>query len=85
MRDRAIVAGGCAWRLPAALGRTHPSAVLACGDSGEGFKYAAFMGEYLADLVAGGDGDPESQRRWDPRRFGGASTPREHFDAIGRH
>lgn len=67
------------------VGRTHDSVVLACGDSGEGFKYAAFMGEYLADLVAGDDGDPEYQRHWDPRRFGSDPVPRAHFDAIGRH
>ena len=67
------------------VGRVAPTVTLACGDSGEGFKYAAFMGEYLSDLVAGGSGDPEFQRYWDPARFGGASDPREHFDAIGRH
>ncbi|MFT4232724.1 MAG: FAD-dependent oxidoreductase [Leucobacter sp.] len=66
------------------VGRPHDTVVLACGDSGEGFKYAAFMGEYLADLVEGGSGDPEFQRHWDPRRFGDMA-PREHFDAIGRH
>ena len=68
-----------------AVGRTHPTVVLACGDSGEGFKYAAFMGEYLADLVAGGAGDPEFQAHWDPRRFDDDPTPRAHFAAIGRH
>lgn len=67
------------------IGRTHGSVVLACGDSGEGFKYAAFMGEYLADLVEGEDGDAEFQQHWDPRRFGDDAAPREHFDAIGRH
>lgn len=66
------------------VGRTHPTVVLACGDSGEGFKYSAFMGEYLSDLVAGGGGDAEFQEHWDPHRFGDAA-PREHFDAIGRH
>lgn len=66
------------------VGRVHPSVVLACGDSGEGFKYTAFMGEYLAELVLGGAGDAEFQRYWDPFRFGDAA-PREHFDAIGRH
>ena len=66
------------------VGRVHPTVTLACGDSGEGFKYTAFMGEYLAALVLGGDGDPEFQRHWDPFRFGNA-RPRDHFDAIGRH
>ena len=68
-----------------AVGRTHPTIVLACGDSGEGFKYAAFMGEYLADLVSGGAGDPGFQAHWDPRRFDDDPTPRAHFAAIGRH
>ncbi|QAB18809.1 FAD-dependent oxidoreductase [Leucobacter muris] len=67
------------------VGRTHPRVVLACGDSGEGFKYAAFMGEYLADLIEGGAGDPEFQRRWRPGRFGRDTPPRTRFDAIGRH
>ncbi|PRI12680.1 NAD(P)/FAD-dependent oxidoreductase [Leucobacter massiliensis] len=67
------------------VARTHPTAVLACGDSGEGFKYAAFMGEYLADLVDGGEGDPVFQQHWDPRRFGDDAAPRAHFDPIGRH
>lgn len=67
------------------IGRTHPGVVLACGDSGEGFKYAAFMGEYLADLVAGGDGDAEFQRHWDPHRFGEKTEPRSDYSAIGRH
>lgn len=67
------------------IGRTHASVVLACGDSGEGFKYAAFMGEYLSDLVTGGTGDAEFQESWEPRRFMGRETPRDAFDAIGRH
>lgn len=67
------------------IGRTHPSVVLACGDSGEGFKFSAFMGEYLADLIGGGEGDARLQQHWTPDRFAGVSTPREHFDAIGRH
>lgn len=66
------------------IGRVHPSVVLACGDSGEGFKFSAFMGEYLAALTAGGDGDAEFQEHWDPRRFGDG-TPRNHVSAIGRH
>jgi len=67
------------------IGRTHPSVVLACGDSGEGFKFSAFMGTYLADLVEGGEGDARLQQHWTPERFANHSTPREHFDAIGRH
>ncbi|MBL3687918.1 FAD-dependent oxidoreductase [Leucobacter zeae] len=67
------------------IGRTHPTVVLACGDSGEGFKYAAFMGEYLADIVEGGPGDAEYQEHWDPRRFGDATEPSGRVSAIGRH
>jgi sarcosine oxidase len=33
--------------------------VLACGDSGEGFKFSALMGPLLADLVEGHDADPD--------------------------
>lgn len=67
------------------IGRTHPTVVLACGDSGEGFKFSAFMGPYLADLIDGDAGDAQLQQHWAPERFAGASTPRKHFDAIGRH
>lgn len=66
------------------VGRVHSGVTLACGDSGEGFKYAAFMGQYLADLVEGGAGDPEYQLRWNPDRFRGQAA-REGFSAIGRH
>lgn len=67
------------------VGRVHPTVVLACGDSGEGFKFAAFMGEYLSALIEGGGADPEFQEYWNPHRFGMNTTPRAHFDAIGRH
>ncbi|WP_058593868.1 NAD(P)/FAD-dependent oxidoreductase [Leucobacter chromiiresistens] len=67
------------------IGRTHPSVVLACGDSGEGFKYAAFMGEYLPALVAGDPSDAEFDRHWDPTRFGAETAPRRHYSPIGRH
>ncbi|MCW2289763.1 glycine/D-amino acid oxidase-like deaminating enzyme [Leucobacter luti] len=67
------------------VGRTHPTVVLACGDSGEGFKYAAFMGEYLAALIAGETVDPVYQAHWNPRRFGAAMTPRRGHSSIGRH
>jgi glycine/D-amino acid oxidase-like deaminating enzyme len=67
------------------IGRTHPSVVLACGDSGEGFKYAAFMGEYLADLVEGGEGDAEFQSHWTFRRFGADAVRSPTAFAIGRH
>ncbi|WP_336659135.1 NAD(P)/FAD-dependent oxidoreductase [Leucobacter sp. USHLN153] len=67
------------------VARTHPTVSLACGDSGEGFKYAAFMGEYLPALVAGDRTDPEFDRHWDPARFGSDTAPRATFSPIGRH
>jgi sarcosine oxidase len=33
--------------------------VIACGDSGEGFKFSALMGEVLADLAEGATPDPD--------------------------
>jgi glycine/D-amino acid oxidase-like deaminating enzyme len=33
--------------------------VLACGDSGQGFKFSALMGIVLADLATGGRPDPD--------------------------
>lgn len=65
--------------------RVNPSAVLACGDSGEGFKFSAFMGEYLANLIEGEPGDPVFQRYWRTDRFDSATDPRDTFSAIGRH
>ena len=86
---RVLAAQVCTWTDSGdgdfVVGRTHPSVVLACGDSGEGFKYAAFMGEYLADLVEGGPGDAEFQTHWDPRRFGDSPVPSGRISAIGRH
>ena len=35
------------------------SVVVACGDSGKGFKYSAVMGEVLADLAEGGEPDAD--------------------------
>ncbi|MBE3012877.1 FAD-dependent oxidoreductase [Microbispora sp. NEAU-D428] len=35
------------------IDRVAPATVLACGDSGEGFKYAALVGDVLADLAEG--------------------------------
>lgn len=67
------------------VGRTHPSVVLACGDSGEGAKYAAFMGEHLAALVEGAATDTELDRHWHARRFAGTSPARTGYSAIGRH
>lgn len=44
--------------------------VYACGDSGEGFKFAAFMGELLADLAEGATPDADVAE-FSLTRFGG--------------
>lgn len=67
------------------IGRTHPTVVIACGDSGEGFKYSAFMGEYLADLVDRDESDAEFQKYWDPARFGDTIDQPHTVSSIGRH
>jgi sarcosine oxidase len=42
------------------LDRLHDGrVVVACGDSGEGFKFSALMGELLADLAEGAEPDPD--------------------------
>ena len=45
--------------------------VLACGDSGEGFKFSALMGDVLADLAEGRDVD-EDVATWSLDRFDGS-------------
>lgn len=67
------------------IGRTHPNIVIACGDSGEGFKYAAFMGEYLADLVHRNKSDEEFQKYWSPARFDDEINLPQTVSSIGRH
>lgn len=67
------------------IGRTHPTVVIACGDSGEGFKYSAFMGEYLADLVELDKSDEEFHKYWDPARFGDTIDQPLTVSSIGRH
>lgn len=58
--------------------------VLACGDSGEGFKYSALMGEVLADLAEGStpDGDVAAMSL---ARFSGGLPQRTGPHALGRH
>jgi glycine/D-amino acid oxidase-like deaminating enzyme len=41
------------------IDRVGHAAVLACGDSGEGFKYAALVGDVLADLAEGRPADDD--------------------------
>ena len=54
--------------------------VLACGDSGEGFKFSALMGELLADLAEGGTPDADVAS-FGLSRFDSAAGPRP---ALGR-
>jgi len=64
------------------LDRLHAGrVVLACGDSGEGFKFSALMGEILADLVDGRTPD-EDVASLGLDRFGGAAPPQR--PALGR-
>lgn len=44
------------------IDRIGDGVVLACGDSGEGFKYSALMGEVLADLAEGRPADADVAR-----------------------
>jgi sarcosine oxidase len=48
--------------------------VLACGDSGAGFKFSALMGEVLADLAEGGEPD-DDVASLGLARFDGAERP----------
>lgn len=58
MRGAAVVdAKVCSWTDSPdgrfVIGSARPGVVLACGDSGEGFKFSALMGLVLADLAEG--------------------------------
>jgi glycine/D-amino acid oxidase-like deaminating enzyme len=55
--------------------------VLACGDSGEGFKFSALMGEVLADLAEGSNPDDDIGS-FSLARFGGA--PPQQRPSLGR-
>jgi sarcosine oxidase len=56
--------------------------VIACGDSGEGFKFSALMGLVLADLAEGADVDPDIATFGLARFAAGSADPREHV--LGR-
>ena len=57
--------------------------VYACGDSGEGFKFSALMGEVLADLAEGRAPDADVAALG-LGRFGGALPPPPPVEALGR-
>jgi sarcosine oxidase len=55
--------------------------VLACGDSGEGFKFSALMGLVLADLAEGREPDPDVAT-FSLARFAGSTHHEGHV--LGR-
>lgn len=58
--------------------------VIACGDSGEGFKYSALMGEVLADLAEGRSVDADVAE-WSLARFAEGMPERTGPHVLGRH
>lgn len=58
--------------------------VIACGDSGEGFKYSALMGEVLADLAEGRTPDADIAAL-SLARFAGGVPQRSGPHVLGRH
>jgi len=58
--------------------------VFACGDSGEGFKYSALMGEVLADL-AEGDTPDDDVAALSLERFASGVPARSGPHVMGRH
>lgn len=66
------------------IDRLDGGVVIACGDSGEGFKYSALMGEVLADLAEGRTPD-DDVAAFSSARFAGGMPTREGPHALGRH
>ncbi len=64
--------------------RLEGAIVVACGDSGEGFKYSALMGEVLADLAEGRTPDPDIAQ-WSLARFAAGVPERTGPHVLGRH
>jgi sarcosine oxidase len=64
--------------------RVEGGVVIACGDSGEGFKYSALMGEVLADLAEGRTPD-EDVAALSLARFAGGMPERSGPHVLGRH
>ncbi len=79
----------CTWTDSAdgdyVIGRVRPEVTIACGDSGEGFKVSALLGELLADLVTGVPVDDELAGRWSPTRFTAELPAKSGPSAMGRH
>jgi sarcosine oxidase len=66
------------------IDRLSPGLVLACGDSGEGFKMSALLGEVLADLAEGHEPDPDVDAL-SLKRFADGFPVRTGPHALGRH
>lgn len=66
------------------IDRLDGSVVIACGDSGEGFKYSALMGEVLADLAEGRAPD-DDVAALSLARFANGLPQRTGPHALGRH
>ncbi|MFH5820977.1 FAD-dependent oxidoreductase [Georgenia sp. AZ-5] len=85
LTPRALDAQVCSWTLSPdgrfVLDVLPGGVVVACGDSGEGFKFSALMGLVLADLAEGRtpDGDVAS---FSLARFAGGARVTEHV--LGR-
>ncbi|MDN4616039.1 FAD-dependent oxidoreductase [Leifsonia sp. F6_8S_P_1B] len=66
------------------IDRLLSAVTIACGDSGEGFTFAALVGERVADLVEG-RALPEAHARWSLGRFSGRTPASKAPSALGRH
>jgi sarcosine oxidase len=66
------------------IDRLSDAVTVACGDSGEGFKFAALVGERIADLVEART-VPEDQAHWSTARFAGRVLAARGPSALGRH
>lgn len=79
----------CTWTDSAdgdyVIGRVRPEVTIACGDSGEGFKVSALLGELLADVVTNVPVDVELMQHWSPERFAADAPAKTGPSAMGRH
>ena len=85
LTPRALDAQVCSWTMSPdgrfVIDRLPGGVVVACGDSGEGFKFSALMGIVLADLAEGRTPD-DDVASFSLERFAGGAELREHV--LGR-
>lgn len=85
LTPRALDAQVCSWTMSPdgrfVIDRLPGGVVVACGDSGEGFKFSALMGIVLADLAEGATPD-DDVATFSLARFAGGAELREHV--LGR-